>query len=222
MSSGKPDSGLGRTNEMKKVAIIIAMLCFFSSRMMAQEETLVGGGDIEHGGFGAPVVKYTQIIGEPSLLVGGRGGWIINHTFVIGGGGYGLVNNIRSTEPGSFIFPYGDTFLNFGYGGLELEYIGQSDKLIHYSVLVLLGGGSVSYINKGFDGDIFGESDLDSPADIFFVLEPGVSIELNVTTFFRINGGISYRFISGAAFDTYSNSDLAGLSAVLTFKFGSF
>ena len=44
----------------------------------------------------------------------GRGGWIINHTFVIGGGGYGLANNIRSSDAQSFIFPHGETYLNFG------------------------------------------------------------------------------------------------------------
>ena len=111
-----------------KSSILILCLCI---PVFGQEETLVGTGEIDHGGYGALVVKVTGINGETAILVGGRGGWIINHTFVLGGGGYGLVNNLRPDDPGSFLFPDGETLLNFGYGGLELAYIINSDKLIH-------------------------------------------------------------------------------------------
>ena len=33
------------------------------------------------------MVKFTEIDGEFGVLVGGRGGWIINDSFVIGAGG---------------------------------------------------------------------------------------------------------------------------------------
>jgi hypothetical protein len=201
---------------MKTLSLAIILLIFFSCQSFAQEETLVGNGEITNGGFGGPVVKYTQINGEPGVLVGGRGGWIINHTFVLGGGGYGLVNDINAENTYWGIKPY----INFGYGGVELEYIIHSDELTHFSVYSLIGGGGVTYRSKLWDDwedweDQFG-------TDAFFVFEPAANVEVNIISFFRINFGVSYRFISGLYFDDLKNSDFAGPSATLTLKFGKF
>jgi hypothetical protein len=207
---------------MKTLSKLIVLSLILSFQLFAQEETLVGNGEVTHGGFGGPVIKYTQIKGEPAILVGGRGGWIINHTFIIGGGGYGLANDIRANNP--LIVAPGITkpYLNFGYGGLELEYIIESDKLLHFSVYSLIGAGSVSYRAGLFNHN---ETDWDhsgSPNDAFFVFEPAANVELNIISFLRINAGVSYRFVSGVNFDDLENSDLAGLSANLTLKFGAF
>ncbi|HVO72894.1 MAG TPA: hypothetical protein VMT35_02650 [Ignavibacteriaceae bacterium] len=204
---------------MKKFLSILAIIFFSEFSMFAQEETLIGNGEVTNGGFGGPVVKFTQIKGEPGVLVGGRGGWIINHTFVLGGGGYGLVNDIKADIPVYGI--YSQPFINFGYGGFEMEYIINSDQLLHFSVSTLIGGGGVSYRNNLWD-DNEDWGDWDSPHDAFFVFEPSANLELNIISFFRINAGISYRFISGVNFDDLKNKDLAGFSAVLTFKFGKF
>src|SRR4051794_928589 len=44
----------------------------------------------QSGGYGAPVVSYTRFAGTDSVLIGARGGWVLNHQLVIGGGGFGL------------------------------------------------------------------------------------------------------------------------------------
>lgn len=201
---------------MKTLSLAIIMLAFFSCQLFAQEETLVGSSEITHGGFGGPVIKYTQVNGEPAVLVGGRGGWIINHTFVIGGGGYGLVNDINANNIVFGTQPY----INFGYGGVELEYIVHSDQLTHFSVYSLIGAGAVTY-----RGELFNDWESWSNqfgSDAFFIFEPAVNVEVNIISFFRINAGVSYRFISGLNFDDLRNSDFAGPSAILTFKFGKF
>jgi len=200
---------------MKIFLSIITIILISTSQLFSQEETLIGNGEVSHGGFGGPVIKFTQVKGEPGVLVGGRGGWIINHSFVIGGGGYGLVNKIEANNDFLGLRPY----LNFGYGGVELEYIIQSDKLLHFTVCTLIGGGAVSYREHLWD-DSWDE--WDSPNDAFFVFEPSAGVELNIISFFRVNAGVSYRFISGAEFDDLKNKDLAGVSAFLTLKFGKF
>jgi len=200
---------------MKIFLSIITIILISTSQLFSQEETLIGNGEVSHGGFGGPVIKFTQVKGEPGVLVGGRGGWIINHSFVIGGGGYGLVNKIEANNDFLGLRPY----LNFGYGGVELEYIIQSDKLLHFTVCTLIGGGAVSYREHLWD-DSWDE--WDSPNDAFFVFEPSAGVELNIISFFRVNAGVSYRFISGADFDDLKNKDLAGVSAFLTLKFGKF
>lgn len=192
------------------LSILSICICF---NLFGQEQTLVGGGEITHGGFGGPVVKFTQIKNESAVLVGGRGGWIINHTFIIGGGGYGLATQIKTDD----IF-YNEAFLNFGYGGLELEYIIQSDNVVHFSVYTLIGAGGITYNNNYMED----WSSWDFGNDEFFVFEPAVNVEVNITSFFRINAGANYRYISGVNYDNLNNSDLAGFAGVLTFKFGSF
>jgi hypothetical protein len=56
----------------------------------------------------------------------------------------------------------------------------------------------------------------------FFVLEPSVNANLNVTHSFRIAAGVSYRYVSGLKSIVSTNADLSGPSAVLTFEFGKF
>jgi hypothetical protein len=196
---------------MKKIFFILIMM---STLITPQEKTLIGT-EITHGGFGAPVVKFTNIDGVFGVLVGGRGGWIINNTFVIGGGGYGLANPVDGKTLYKGEIPY----LNFGYGGFELEYIINSDELLHFSAYSLIGGGGVSYRNKFDSRDGW---EWDHMLNTFFVFEPALNAELNVARFMRMNVGLSYRFISGVRFENYKNSDLSGPSINLTFKFGKF
>ena len=198
---------------MKPKSIIILLLLILSPLVFAQEETLLGSGKISNGGFGGPVVKFTSINKHFGVLVGGQGGWIINHSFVIGGGGYGLVNNVKTEN----IFLGERQLLNFGYGGVELHYINNSDKLIHYTISLLIGGGGIGYRQPN-DWDW----DWDTNTRSFFVMEPTVRLMLNVTSFFRIGVGGGYRLISGTSLDELKDSDISGPSAEIVLKFGKF
>ena len=190
---------------------ILVLLFLVASSAIAQEETLVSG-NIESGGFGGPVLKVGSFNGQTGLVVGGRGGWIINHSFIIGGGGYGLVNNVRANTFG----PNGERYLDFGYGGLELEYVPDSPKLIHYSIMTLIGAGGVSWR----DNEVHTGFNIES--NTFFIVEPGINVTLNVTDFFRISGGVSYRIVSGTNSSAASDSDVSGPLGVITFHFGKF
>ncbi len=191
--------------------IILALLIICTYKISAQEQTLLSG-TITHGGYGGPEVKFTQIGDNFGVLVGGKGAWIINHTFAIGGGGYGLANNIETNGPTYYTRPV----LNFGYGGVILEYIQNSDQLVHYNISALIGGGGVNYRerNGGEMGDHFSET--------FFIVEPGANAEFNIAKFFRINLGVSYRILSNVEFDKFDQNDLGGVSGNVTFKFGNF
>jgi hypothetical protein len=193
---------------MKK--ILFSLLIVFTCTLMAQETLF--SGTVTHGGFGAPEIKFTQIGDNFGVLVGGKGGWIINHIFVIGGGGYGLVNNI----PTNNIINNERMNLNFGYGGLILEYIQDWDKLLHYSFSALIGGGALSFRDRR--NHQLEDSDITS----FFIVEPGANAEVNIASFFRLNAGISYRLIPSVNFDRFNEQNMSGLAINLTFKFGKF
>lgn len=193
---------------MLKKVLIILLLSTMS--IFAQSETLVSGG-IMSGGFGGPVVKFTQINGEFGVLLGARGGWIMNHTFIIGAGGYGLVSEFDTKS----VFKGELLQLMMGYGGLELEYVNSSNRLVHFSVYLLLGAGGLTYKEL---------NDWISPkvTDEFWIAEPAINVELNISSFFRISTGVGYRFVTGVDLGNFKNSDIAGVSGILTFKFGRF
>ena len=133
---------------MKRLFLMLVSL-IMTLPLHAQEQTLISG-PIDNGGFGGPVVKFSQIDSRFALLVGGYGGWLINHSFMIGGGGFGLANNIRGSRAAQIYCGTGDNLrLQFGYGGFMLEYIGEPNSLIHYNVSKLIGAvGSITTTSK--------------------------------------------------------------------------
>jgi hypothetical protein len=194
-----------------KTILVCTAFVVMTLPILAQEKTLISG-DIESGGYGGPVLQVTKINNQSAVLVGGVGGWIINHTLVLGGGGYGLVTDVNAKYPDPF---YGSQYLTVGYGGLYLEYIASSDEVVHLTVGTLVGGGSVGYKNQ----EMF---NMNRFVDQFFVLEPNIQVNLNVTEFFRISAGANYRWVSGVQNNLTSNADLSGPSGTLILRFGMF
>ena len=195
---------------MKKVIVPI-MVLLLSLSAYGDEETLISD-DIESGGYGGPELKFGSINGEWEVLVGGRGGWIINHRFVLGGAGYGMATK-GETNPGS-VFPYLNDEFEIGYGGLLLGYISRSNSLVHVTADVLIGGGGLSPADEALQGSF--------DSDAFFILEPGVNFELNVSRKIRFGFGGSYRIVSGIEYFDLDNEDIGGMAINLILKFGKF
>jgi hypothetical protein len=200
---------------MKFLTIAAALLLLTTAQ--AQEETLFGN-DVEHGGYGALVVKFTPVNNKLGVLVGVRGAWIIDHTFAIGAAGYGLTNAVRANSVGEF----GEQYVDFAYGGLDLEYIHESNALVHFSVHILIGAGAVGHRRWNLDSDDWDQEEWNRTHDFFFVAEPGANLDLNMLTWFRISLGAGYRVVSGVSSTASTDRDLTGPSAMLTFRFGAF
>ena len=197
---------------MRELTRLSIIFCMIAIPVMVQGQTLIGG-DIEHGVFGGPALKVTQFHDDVGVMIGGRGGWIINHTLSIGAGGYGQIDDVDS--------PVTDRYLNVGYVGGIVEFIILSDRAIHLSVNALIGVGGVNHLDKGRKAEdrYWGWHDQ---SDGFFVAEPGVDLMSNVTKSFRAGVGVSYRHVNGIDSEGLSDSDISGLSATVTFKFGKF
>ena len=189
---------------MKGSILALILSATTASVALGQEQTLVTGS-MESGGMGAPVVKFSEVAGQFALFVGGRGGWIIHHTFLIGGGGYGLANDIDLDG-----FPPRRD-LEFGYGGLDLEYINSSNNLIHFTIQGLVGGGGLTTRLQYF-----------FESEAVFVLEGGANIMLNVTPYFRMGIGGGYRWVTDVDTRIVSSAALSSGYGSLTFKFGKF
>ena len=195
---------------MKKLTVLLATI-LLSISAISQEETLLNG-EIESGGYGAVFTKIGVINGETGVFIGGQGAWIINHKLAIGGKGYGLVSSIDVPDMENIK-------LEFGSGGGLIEYTIASDNVVHANINMMIGAGSVGYSVKNYEND---HNNINYTKDSFFVLEPGVDAEFNISKHFRIGLGVYYRIVSGVDYEDLTNADLNGLSGELTLKFGVF
>ncbi|MFH0990878.1 MAG: hypothetical protein V1799_12765 [bacterium] len=201
---------------MRHVALFFILVAF-AAEGMAQEETLFKFAG-ETSGFGGPVIKLTSVHGQSALMIGGRGGWIIDHRLVLGGGAYGVVNEIDA-PPEALPFE-GPLDIEFGYLGFEVEYILQPMNMVHLSLYTLLGGGATNFVKDV--GPVSRSNQQAGETAFMFVIEPAVNAEMNVTAWFRLNAGLSYRLTFGAEQAGLNDSDFCGMTATLTFKFGTF
>uniref|UniRef100_A0A7C4XDN1 Outer membrane protein beta-barrel domain-containing protein n=1 Tax=candidate division WOR-3 bacterium TaxID=2052148 RepID=A0A7C4XDN1_UNCW3 len=174
-----------------------------------QDEVLFKG-PVDKGGFCGLVIKTSEINDEIVALMGLRGGVIFNRTFGIGGGIYGMVNGMDVQTN----YPMRNFNMDFAYGGIILELIFGSRKLIHFGTNTLIGGGLVEYRLSNYEEPWY--------EDCFFTLEPSVEMTLNVTRIFRIDIGGSYRYIYGTELDGINDRGLSGVGGHITFKFGKF
>jgi hypothetical protein len=195
-----------------KILFMLIMATFASLRALAGGETFISGR-LESGAYAGPEIKVSRLFDELKILVGGRGGWIINHRFVIGGAGYCMVS-----EESIIYFPPGGDFVNpcikTSYGGLLLEYVVNSNKIEHFSLETIIGAGSISLKDHPFINT--------DESDAFFLLEPGANFIINLTRFFRCGVGIGYRFARDVEFINMENADLSGPSYKFFLRFGSF
>lgn len=172
------------------------------------------GPDRSNGGYGGFYVNYSEIDNKDAIVIGGRGSWIIGHSFALGIGGAGFIND----------FHYENDYkvnLTGGYGGLVMEPILLPKFPVHLAVPVLVGMGGIAYSTHSPDlMDYYIED-----SEAYLVIEPGIELEFNLTRFFRLGFGIYYRYTSDILFDEsfeVMEDVLHGLSGGIIFKFGKF
>ncbi len=181
------------------------------------DEVLVGR-PLRSGGYGGPELRVSRLAGRTALLVGGRGGWVVNRHFVLGIGGFGSATTDVRT---GWRFPSGrEARLRLGYGGVDLGWVTRPARLVHLSANVLVGAGGASY-GDGRARDA-GPDLAERPSDAFAVVEPGLAAELNVTPHLRVAAGASYRQVSGVRLPSLRAADLSGAAGTVILKFGRF
>ena len=205
------------------MTIGIMAFSFGQERTGNEMQTIFGDTDnkIDHGGYGAISIGYTQIDGEDVMTLGGRAAWVIDHHVAIGLAGKAFVNSIYIDdywEPN-----YDGFYLVGGYGGFFVEPILFPNYPVHVSFPILIGGGGLA-LNDHTWHDYEWEDDYYEPYDwdSYFVLEPGAEIELNLVKFFRVAFGASYRYTSDMHMANVPKNMMSGFNGYVTFKFGAF
>ena len=141
----------------------------------------------QHGAYIAPVIKFSSINGHGANLLGVKGGWVINNSFVIGAEYYALNSDISLI---GLILSAGITpLIKFTTGGLNFEYILFMKILFSVSAEIFMGGaGLILQPSAYYGGD-------------FLVWEPQLNANINLNDWFHLSLGISYRTTS--ALDIY-------------------
>lgn len=204
---------------MKTLTTVLFIFFMLPAALLAQDdETIISiDDDIEYGGFGALSVAVTPVKGHGGMLAGGYGAWIINHSFYIGFGGAGLGNNILAPEEAQ-TDPNFDRYMKFGYGGLVAGYTINSDKLLHFNIMTIIGGGGMKYVFL----DSYNSGNSESETDSFFAAQLGAYLEINIIEYMRVMVGGSYRQTSGLSSVGLTDSDISGPAFELHLKFGKF
>lgn len=200
----------------------------YGQKVKSNEEmkTIFGNRDnkISHGGYAGLSVGYTQIDGEDVMTLGGRAGWVIDHHVTIGLAGNAFMNSILIDGYWPADQGYNDGYyLVGGYGGFFVEPIVFPNFPVHVSFPILIGAGGVA-LNDDTWHDYKYEDDYYDPYDwdSYFVVEPGVEIELNLVKYFRIAFGASYRYTSNTHMAYVPKDLMNGFNGNVTFKFGKF
>ena len=187
---------------MKKV-IICSVFCLslFSAQSYSGERQTLFKGEVSNGGFGGPEARISQIDGETNVLMGGKGAWLINNKYYLGGAGTGAMKTLGTEN------------YDFGYGGIMFGFILKPHSVINYSFELVAGAGGLSKRSQSND---------DGEEDIVWVVEPAAYASLNLTDFAKATVGVSYRSVYGSSITGLSDSDLSGLSANIALLFGKF
>ena len=213
------------------IALLLALLTLSSVYSQKYADTyspeddkvksLLGKGN-DLNGFGALDLKVGDFVGERALLAGAYGGFIVNRRYLFGLAGYGLVTNVEfdGSIPGQEDVK--KLNLHGGYGGVLIGVTIAPRELIHVSIPIVLGAGSWEVVDKDFFVNNPADSEFTVENSVFFVVEPGLELEFNITKYFRIGAGATYRYIAGTELDNINDDDTTGINAILSFRFGRF
>ena len=210
---------------MKQISFLFILLAVLAMPGLSQNDsnndpeikTLFGNKPRSNGGYIGLGIGYTQLDGQDAFTTTFRGGWIINHGFVLGLSGTGFSNDFYlNHNPGTEY-----SSLQGGYGGLLFQPILFPEFPVHVSFPITLGAGGVaalhSHYYEAFDASYYLEDE-----SFFLLAEPGVELELNIIKFIRASFGVSYRFTTPLNLMDYQDDDMMGLTGSFTLSFGKF
>ena len=183
-------------------------------RNRGQIKTL-SGDNYHSGGFGAIAFKTTSYIGQSMVMGGIRGGWIINRAVALGFEGWGIIPTTTLTD----VYPLADVVVLGGYGGFFIEPIVLSNQIVHVTFPISGGAGWMGYQEKFSNFDYYGSVVSD---DVYWYVEPGVALEINVARHFRMDLGASKRFTQDLNLLNTPSDAFDEWSYFLTLKFGGF
>ena len=200
---------------MKKILFTLTILCYtiFSLGQdleYDENNNLFGSNDAStdvafYGSFdiGYQELNDYNFEDNQSVTVGLSLAAVLNDNFFIGI--YGFTNSENKYNA------YLDSYLRYGAGGFLLGVRLFPKIPIHISIPLKVGFGTISYAddNWGYYNTSYEE---DLTRDSYFVVEPGIELELSIVKYFKISGGISYKLTDSIVLINTPNDILNGMT----------
>ncbi len=203
-----------------RFALLLFSFLVVKAALAQEVQTLFGPGKAT-GGYGALTNKFTSIGGEFANIAEVYGGVFINRRWMLGLAFAGSTNDIRVPVEYSIDSRQPMTY-QYGQGGLKVERVIGSNKPIHVVFDLFTGVGfTAQYDRYHWDANDF-DSFSGHDENWFYVVEPGVQLEMNLFRWMRLSPGISYRSTSHSSAAGLKDSDLSDWSYNVTLKFGGF
>lgn len=188
---------------MRLLLVFLAVLCL-GTKGQAYEKTWLSAERPEDASYLAPKMKFSTLNDSLAYWPGIGVGWILGSVVTVGFEGYLLASHVQLDDAARSPF-------SMAVAGMVFEAIPSPESRSHLAFNVLMGvGGSQAG----------GEMELDSLARHgFYVVEPGVNIEFNLTRNIRLCPGASYLWISGNVPGLKSKWDISETAFNLKLKF---
>ncbi len=223
-------SGL-KSNKMKRLSLVLFLFSIIVC-VNAQEELLIKKDSkksiFEKIGISKPGLffrfeeAYTQMNNQDLWMGGGSVGLAINNNINIGVSGRGW--NIRQRMLNPNVIDTTGAYMEGCYGGLLMEYNVSPKSLVKVTFSLLAGPGGTAYlINKKKTNEDVNSAKMSVKvleSDVFFAIEPGGHIQLNIFKFMRLNVGISYRYVGNLQLMNTSGNLMNNFTTTLGLEFG--
>jgi hypothetical protein len=194
------------------ILVMLVLVVFFSVSAYAQEEDSTRslfGSAVKVSEIWTPEVKINSIQGDAGTLIGFYGGAVFNRAFLLG-----ISGGLNLSHPA----------INCGYFGAVGQYIYKPANLWHCSGQILLAYGSTKDYENPKSGLLDNFWNISGAS--FFLMEPGINLELNLSKRLTLVAGVSYRFVSGldennenVQITHVTNEDLSGINFNIGLKF---
>lgn len=161
-----------------------------------------------NGGYGAAISEITWVNGKPSLSLGGYGGWLINHKFLVGAAGQNTffkhkVNGKKEN-------------FQLNYYGLYTEYKLMPERKVHVSFGLT---GALGWLENDVTS---AQKRRKKDGDFTYVIQPKVGVNAIITKFMQVQAYGSYRITGNTNSLYYSSDNYNGPSAGAALVFGKF
>lgn len=188
---------------------IIIALGIFSLTAKAQESEYLIGNDkeINWGGFGGPEISFSDAFGEYSTMAGFKAGVVMDN-LVIGAGFMGMLSAAEIEGEGTEVEVV-ELEPTIAYGGLYTEYFFMREQPVHFSVNALIGPGAYWIFEEEITPTGFHDDNLVESSG-FFVVQPGVNVELNLIRPLKFYVTAGYRIVGAEGVERIAADDLSG------------
>jgi hypothetical protein len=199
-------------NLTKGILVMMVILVCLSAEASAQEQDSTRslfGSNVKVGEIWTPEIKINSMQGNVGTLIGFYGGAVFNNSVLLG-----ISGGVNLSHP----------HINYGYFGGLGQYIYKPANLLHCSGQMLLAFGSTKDYENPKSGLLDNFWNISGAS--FFLIEPGINIELNLSKRLTLVTGISYRYVTGLdehnenlEITHVTNSDLSGINFNIGLKF---